>query len=107
MVEKKFNFYNSYSFYYKSINKSLFLLESQLKVIFDDFTSFCNFEKYFENYFGNYELIKKKFIKITDFILIHTIFIRKINKYKQQVRHVKIHESNIVKKHKWITVINF
>jgi hypothetical protein len=98
MVEKKFNFYNVYNLYYKNINKSVFFFNLNLQVVFDDFTQFKRENDYFENYFGMFEILRVNYIKLSDFILLNTIYIRRKEPIKRKIYLKKIFNHNYFSK---------
>lgn len=97
MVEKKFNFYNVYNSYYKNINKSVFFLNLNLQIILDDFTQFKRENDFFENYFGMFEILRVHYIKLSDFILLNTIYVRRKKPFKKKIFFKKIYNFNILK----------
>lgn len=74
MVEKKFNFYNTYKFFYKNINESVFFYDTN---IFRDFgweLYADNVSRIYINYFGIFYLISSNFVKYVDLYILNTIF---------------------------------
>lgn len=73
MVDKKFNFYNVYKFYYKNMNKSVFFYNLN---VFKDFSSDLyaeNISRFLINYFGVFSILASNFILYTDLCIIKTI----------------------------------
>lgn len=73
MVEKKFNFYNAYKFYYKNVNKSVFFYNLNIFKDFDQDSYADNISRFLINYFGVFSLLMSNFILYTDLYIIKTI----------------------------------
>lgn len=73
MVEKKFNFYNFFKFYYKNMNESVFFYDCDTFRDFEWELYADNVSKVLINYIGFFFIISSNFVMYTDLFVFKTI----------------------------------
>lgn len=88
MVEKKFNFYNVFSIYYKNINISEIFYDSKIFRDYEDEIPIDPVLEYFTNYFGFFHIRYLNFIEFTDLELFN-ITLYKFKRKRRPIVTVK------------------